>query len=131
MGYDRIISWVESHFNPRDYPSYFAFEQAIRERFNQDGIDLPKGAESQMMDYFEGNFPQGESPVLATTLDDFAPVKSEIMEIDTSFFAEQPESDFWNTSQPFPEMFKETKKGTIFGRIGGSISSMFKKLFRF
>lgn len=133
MGYDRITSWVESHFNPRDYNSYFEFEQAVKQRFNSDGIDLPKGAESEMMDHFEGYFSQQDNTIIRTSsLDNYTAPSPEILEISPDFI--NLGAPLTETVQPLPEIFQDMPQvpsqsaapSSFFGKIGG----FFKRLFK-
>lgn len=131
MGYSRIISWVESNFNPRNYNSYFEFEQAVKNRFNSDGIDLPKGAESEMMDYFEGYFTKQDQTIIPTTsLDRYTPPEPEILQINPDFFTpSQSSEDLPEILQPLPQE-PVTSPGRL-GNIGKSIGGFFRRLFRF
>jgi hypothetical protein len=137
MGYSRITSWVESHFSPRDYKSYFEFEQAVKQRFNSDGIDLPKGAESEMMDYFAGYFDQIESPLQQQVIepipfDTYTPPEPEILQINEDFFTPQASSEMQTTQelpsilQPVSQPSTSQQPPTFFGKISG----FFKRLFR-
>lgn len=126
MGYDRIIDWVEDHFKPSDYADYFSFEQAIRQRFNADGIDLPKGAESQMMDHFESFFEKTESPIISPTLASYSAPEPEILQISSDFFAvgapfQEPKAE------PVPQMFRDvpSPKVSFFGKVSGFFKRMF------
>jgi hypothetical protein len=130
MAYDRIISWVEDHFNAADYSSYFEFEQAVRNRFNEDGIDLPKGAESQMMDYFQNSFQAEDNTILQqSTFDSYIPPSPEILEISADFF--NAGAPLTESVQPLPEIFQDAPQIkqqpiTFFGKVGG----FFRRLFR-
>lgn len=135
MGYERIISWVESNFNVNDYSSYFEFEQAVRKRFNSDGIDLPKGAESQMMDYFKQNFQEGESPIMrSSTLDSYTPPDPEILQIQPEFFdigtSSLPEPGFEvpDILQDIPQ--QPVQPASFFGKVSSKVSGFFRRLFR-
>lgn len=132
MAYDRIISWVESNFDTRQFDSYVEFEQAVRQRFNNDGIDLPKGAESQMIDYFQRLFPEPESPLVvpASMLDTYIPPSPEILEISPDFF--NTGAPLVESVQPLPDIFQDvtplqsSQPTSFFGKVSG----FFKRLFR-
>lgn len=136
MGYSRINTWVESHFSPRDYKSYFEFEQAVKQRFNSDGIDLPKGAMSEMMDYFGNYFDQIESPVQQQTIqpipfDTYTPPEPEILQISEEFFKFAPFSETPSSvPQELPSILQPApatqQPATFFGKVSG----FFKRLFR-
>lgn len=127
MGYDRIIDWVEDHFKPSDFSDYFSFEQAIRQRFEADGINLPKGAESQMMDHFESFFEKTESPIISTTLASYSAPEPEILQISSDFFAVGAPFQEAKAEQ-VPAMFKDVQMPSV--SFFGKVSGFFKRMFR-
>lgn len=76
MTYDQIVEWVSENFDVTHYKTYIDFENAVKERFAQDGVTFPKGAEAHMQDAFAYYFEQPKELVIGNTLNEyFSPVQ--------------------------------------------------------
>lgn len=134
MTYKGVIEWVIRNMPASKHSTYIDFENAVRERFAQDGKVFPAGAIAFLQEAFTDSFPQPTTMPIQPTLEEFlSPIPSpEIADISPSFFEEQPPPEFFTTPQPLPEILRDTPSKPIsFANIGRAIISGFKRLFRF
>lgn len=135
MGYDRIIEWVAEHIDASQYSSYVDFEQAVKKRFAQDGVDFPDGAVAWLQEAFEDQFEQPEhQPILGSSLDEYiSPVPKDMSVALTPEQLFEPVGfDLGESQVQVIEPVQPTPQPEpifSFRGIGNAFKSAFKRLF--
>jgi hypothetical protein len=138
MTYADIIAWVDAHFDASKYSSYIELENAVRERFAQDGVDFPDGAVAWLQEAYADSFEEVPSPIevheeettgleeMFTPQPESEPEQTEVGSGLEEMFAPQPEPESEQPQQP-SGIFDSI--GRAFSNIGKSLSGAFKRLF--
>jgi hypothetical protein len=136
LGYDRIIEWVADHFDASQYSSYVDFEDAVKKRFAQDGVDFPDGAVAWLQEAFEDQFKQPEhQPIFGPSLDEYiSPIPKDMsVELTPAQLFEPVSFDLGESQVQVIEPVQPSLQPEpifSFKGIGKAFKSVFKRLFK-